>query len=110
MRKIEGRLSAEDLWKEFVARLEAANDERVSEADHLVRVEALRQWRAGVMHGSGITFNGDLHYAGSQDPVKQAIWNHRPMCSGLILDWGINSEVEELIVQLDNATGAKKDG
>lgn len=110
MRKIEGRLSAEDLWKEFVTRLEAANDETVSEADHLVRVEALRQWRAGVMHASGITFNGDLHYAGSRSPIMQAIWNNRPMCSGLILDWGINSEVEELISELDDATGVKKDG
>lgn len=104
MRKIQGRLSADDLWKEFIARLERANDETVSEIEHHARLVALTEWKEGVMHASGITFNGDLHYAGSQDPVRQAIWNHRPLCCGVILDWGINSEVEELIAELDDAT------
>jgi hypothetical protein len=95
---IIGRLGANELWGEYITRLEMVNDETVSRLEHLMRVERLQSWLAGVSQASGITFNGDLHYAQSSDPKKRAIWESRPLCCGVILDWGINSEVEELVV------------
>ena len=101
MKKIQGRLSADDLWQEFIRRLEAANDETVSEIEHQVRLQTLQAWRDGIQQAAGYTFNGDMHYAQSKDPVKRAIWDHRPLCMGLILDWGINNDVEELLLSID---------
>ena len=78
-----------DLYEKFINRLIKANDENVSEEEHISRLDALRNWRDGVVDAGGIFLNGDYYYIEKADnsEIKE-----RPMCAGVFLDWKSNIE------------------
>lgn len=72
-------LTVTGLKREYITRLEAANDETKSAETHRVLVDQLNAWLDGVRDATGYFFNGDYHYF--------ELGIDRSMCCGQFLDW-----------------------